>query len=70
MNPEVSIHKVTGRQSEVTYRPTLKDQATFSSLGIKAQFIVQYDVVRELAAADFQVLIRTPYKYFCFQKIP
>ena len=55
MNPDVSIHKVTGRHSEVTYRPTLRDQAVFSSTGVKAQFIVRYDVARELAAADFQV---------------
>ena len=55
MNPDVSIHKVTGRHSEVTYRPTLRDQAVVSSMGVKAQFIVRYDVARELAAADFQV---------------
>ena len=55
MNPDVSIHKVTGRHSEVTYRPTLRDQAVFPSTGVKAQFIVRYDVARELAAADFQV---------------
>ena len=55
MNPDVSIHKVTGRQSEVTYRPSLRDQARFSPRGVRAQFIVRYDVARELAAADFQV---------------
>lgn len=39
----------------VTFCPTLKDQAAFSSSGIMADFVVQYDVVMEDIIGDVQV---------------
>lgn len=42
----------------VTFCPTLKDQAAFSSLGIMADFVVQYDVVMEDIIGDVQVRAR------------
>lgn len=39
----------------VTFCPTLKDQAAFSSSGIMADFVVQYDVIMEDIIGDVQV---------------
>lgn len=39
----------------VTFCPTVKDQAAFSSSGIMADFVVQYDVVMEDIIGDVQV---------------
>ena len=39
----------------VTFCPTLQDQSAFSSSGIMADFVVQYDVVMEDIIGDVQV---------------
>lgn len=39
----------------VTFCPTLQDQSAFSSSGIMADFVVQYDVVMEDIVGDVQV---------------
>lgn len=39
----------------ITFCPTLQDQSAFSSSGIMADFVVQYDVVMEDIIGDVQV---------------
>lgn len=43
----------------IIFCPTLQDQSAFSSSGIMADFMVQYDVVMEDIIGDVQVLERT-----------
>lgn len=39
----------------VTFCPTLQEQAAFSSAGLAADFVVQYDVAMEAVVGDVQV---------------
>ncbi|EPQ04400.1 Inter-alpha-trypsin inhibitor heavy chain H5-like protein [Myotis brandtii] len=54
----------------VTFCPTLKDQAAFSSSGIMADFVVQYDVVMEDIIGDVQVYDGYFIHYFAPRGLP
>nr|KAF6283395.1 hypothetical protein mPipKuh1_010180 [Pipistrellus kuhlii] len=54
----------------VTFCPTLKDQAAFSSLGIMADFVVQYDVVMEDIIGDVQIYDGYFIHYFAPRGLP
>nr|KAF6359991.1 hypothetical protein mMyoMyo1_010953 [Myotis myotis] len=54
----------------VTFCPTLKDQAAFSSSGIMADFVVQYDVVMEDIIGDVQIYDGYFIHYFAPRGLP
>ncbi|KAM5290660.1 inter-alpha-trypsin inhibitor heavy chain H6 [Glossophaga mutica] len=54
----------------VTFCPTLQDQSAFSSLGIMADFVVQYDVVMEDIIGDVQIYDGYFIHYFAPRGLP
>ncbi|KAF6090876.1 hypothetical protein HJG60_012246 [Phyllostomus discolor] len=54
----------------VTFCPTLQDQSTFSSSGIMADFVVQYDVVMEDIIGDVQIYDGYFIHYFAPRGLP
>ncbi|KAM9181356.1 LOW QUALITY PROTEIN: inter-alpha-trypsin inhibitor heavy chain H6 [Dugong dugon] len=54
----------------ITFYPSLQDQSAFSSSGIMADFVVQYDVVMEDIIADVQVYNGFFIHYFASRGLP
>ncbi|KAM8753024.1 inter-alpha-trypsin inhibitor heavy chain H6 [Rhynchonycteris naso] len=54
----------------VTFRPTLQDQSVFSSSGIMADFVVQYDVLMEDIIGDVQIYDGYFIHYFAPRGLP
>ncbi|KAF6390360.1 hypothetical protein mRhiFer1_007929 [Rhinolophus ferrumequinum] len=54
----------------ITFCPTLQDQSAFSSSGIMADFVVQYDVVMEDIIGDVQIYDGYFIHYFAPRGLP
>ena len=48
---------MNGQNARITYEPDVNDQLEASANGIAGQFIVQYDVERDLSGGEIQVCV-------------
>ena len=54
-NPLANIRRISPSSAYISYHPTAAQQLEASELGIAGQFIVEYDVERDLDAGEIQV---------------
>ncbi|ELT99546.1 hypothetical protein CAPTEDRAFT_222769 [Capitella teleta] len=50
------VDRVSSTEAHVIYHPSVEDQLEASDVGIQGQFVVQYDVKRDLDAGEIQVV--------------
>ncbi|CAH1784811.1 unnamed protein product [Owenia fusiformis] len=56
VNPIAKVNKISPTKAHVAFHPTVEEQSAASKDGINGQFIMQYDVNRDISAGEIQVV--------------